>query len=122
MGVYGNRFMQDFMTGLGQMTRMTKWDFTPEKAFSQKPKEKKKKKSSVQTKKKSTSKEKKSEEPKHKELKSKERVAAAVKEPETIELQEAVLWAEILGEPVSKKRRRRRIEQIYGNQSYARRG
>lgn len=33
-------------------------------------------------------------------------------------LQEAVLWAEILGEPVSKKRRRERMEKVYGNSGY----
>lgn len=39
------------------------------------------------------------------------------------ELQKAVLWAEILGEPVSRKRRRERMERYkgkqYGNQSNA---
>lgn len=37
-------------------------------------------------------------------------------------LQQAVLWAEILGDPVSKKRRKKRIGQLYGNQSNAYRG
>ena len=35
------------------------------------------------------------------------------------ELQKAILWSEILGEPVSKKRRRRRVNQYYGNQGHA---
>jgi hypothetical protein len=34
-------------------------------------------------------------------------------------LQEAVVWAEILGDPVSIKRRKKRMGQIYGNQGYA---
>lgn len=34
-------------------------------------------------------------------------------------LREAVLWSEILGEPTAKKWQRKRMEQRYGNQSYA---
>lgn len=34
------------------------------------------------------------------------------------ELQEAVIWAEILGEPLAKRRRRERMRQYYGNQGY----
>lgn len=47
------------------------------------------------------------------------------KAPETLEqkssmnLQEAVVWAEILGDPVSRKRRKKRTGQLYGNQGYA---
>lgn len=36
--------------------------------------------------------------------------------PQSVNLQEAVIWAEILGEPVSRKRRRRRVKNQYGNQ------
>lgn len=39
--------------------------------------------------------------------------------PAPINLQEAVVWAEILGEPVSKRRRRRRVSWQDGNQSNA---
>lgn len=35
------------------------------------------------------------------------------------QLQDRVMWAEILGEPVSVKRRKKRMEQIYGNQGHA---
>lgn len=47
------------------------------------------------------------------------------KAPETLaqkpslDLQEAVVWSEILGDPVSRKRRKKRMGQLYGNQSYA---
>jgi hypothetical protein len=37
--------------------------------------------------------------------------------PDAVNLQDAMAWAEILGDPVSKKRRRRRVSQQYGNQS-----
>ena len=37
----------------------------------------------------------------------------------SMSLQEAVVWAEILGEPVSRKRRKKRMGQLYGNQGYA---
>lgn len=37
----------------------------------------------------------------------------------SINLQEAVVWAEILGDPVSRKRRKTRMRQGYGNQGYA---
>lgn len=40
-----------------------------------------------------------------------------VKEPTS--LQEAILWAEILGEPVSVRRRKKRVNQCYGNQGNA---
>jgi hypothetical protein len=36
--------------------------------------------------------------------------------PDAVNLQDAMAWAEILGDPVSKKRRRRRVSQQYGNQ------
>ena len=36
-------------------------------------------------------------------------------------LAQAMAWAEVLGEPVSRKRRRKRME-MYGNQGYAHRG
>ena len=39
-----------------------------------------------------------------------------------ISMEEAMMWSEILGEPVCKKRRRKRMEQRYGNQGYADRG
>ena len=39
--------------------------------------------------------------------------------PAPINLQEAVVWAEILGEPVSKRRRRRRVSWQDGNQGNA---
>lgn len=38
-----------------------------------------------------------------------------------VNLREAVRWSEILGEPVSKRRRKRRLDS-YGNQGYAHRG
>ena len=41
------------------------------------------------------------------------------KEDRSARLREAVLWSEILGEPTAKKRQRKRMEQRYGNQSYA---
>lgn len=41
------------------------------------------------------------------------------KEDRAVRLREAVLWSEILGEPTAKKRQRKRMEQRYGNQSYA---
>ena len=41
------------------------------------------------------------------------------KEDKAARLREAVLWSEILGEPTAKKRQRKRMEQRYGNQSYA---
>ena len=41
------------------------------------------------------------------------------KEDRATRLREAVLWSEILGEPTAKKRQRKRMEQRYGNQSYA---
>ena len=41
------------------------------------------------------------------------------KEDRAARLREAVLWSEILGEPTAKKRQRKRMEQRYGNQSYA---
>ena len=34
-------------------------------------------------------------------------------------LQNRMIWAEILGEPVSVKRRKKRVEQLYGNQGHA---
>lgn len=40
----------------------------------------------------------------------------------TVDLQQAVLWSEILGDPVSRKRRKKRVNQLYGNQSNAYRG
>lgn len=36
----------------------------------------------------------------------------------SLNLQEAVVWAEILGDPVSRKRRKKRAGQLYGNQGY----
>jgi len=44
------------------------------------------------------------------------------KHPRVISLEEAIMWSEILGEPLSKKRRRKRMEQRYGNQGYVNRG
>lgn len=41
--------------------------------------------------------------------------------PATMSLKDTIVWAEILGEPVSKKRRRKRMER-YGDQGYAHRG
>ena len=41
------------------------------------------------------------------------------KEDRAARIREAVLWSEILGEPTAKKRQRKRLEQRYGNQSYA---
>lgn len=41
------------------------------------------------------------------------------KEDRAVRLRKAVLWSEILGEPTAKKRQRKRMEQRYGNQSYA---
>lgn len=38
------------------------------------------------------------------------------------DLQQAVIWAELLGEPVSKKRRKRRVNGQYGNPSNVDRG
>lgn len=35
--------------------------------------------------------------------------------PDAAELQKAILWSEILGDPVSVKRRKKRVNQIYGN-------
>ena len=35
-----------------------------------------------------------------------------------MELRDAVVWAEILGDPVSRKRKKSRMERGYGNQSY----
>lgn len=43
-------------------------------------------------------------------------IAAA---PRGISLQEAFVWSEILGEPMAHKRRARRVNQRYGNQSNA---
>ena len=37
-------------------------------------------------------------------------------------LEEVMMWSEILGEPLSKKRRKKRMEQRYANQGYAHRG
>lgn len=37
----------------------------------------------------------------------------------SLDLQEAVAWAEILGEPAYRKHRKKRMGQLYGNQSYA---
>lgn len=34
-------------------------------------------------------------------------------------LQDRMVWAEILGEPVSVRRRKKRVEQLYGNQGHA---
>lgn len=42
------------------------------------------------------------------------------KNPEA--LRQAVFWAEVLGEPVSVKRRKKRVNQQYGNQGNAHRG
>lgn len=39
--------------------------------------------------------------------------------PRGISLQEAFVWSEILGEPMAHKRRARRVNQRYGNQSNA---
>lgn len=41
--------------------------------------------------------------------------------PVSMSMREAVVWAEILGEPVSQKRRRRRVNLHNGNQSNANR-
>lgn len=38
------------------------------------------------------------------------------------ELGQAIIWAELLGEPLAKKRRKQRMERYYGNQGNARRG
>lgn len=35
------------------------------------------------------------------------------------QMQDRMIWAEILGEPVSVKRRKKRMERLYGNQSHA---
>lgn len=40
----------------------------------------------------------------------------------TMNLDELMMWKEILGEPLSKKRRKKRMEQRYANQGYAHRG
>ena len=49
--------------------------------------------------------------------------AAAAKPEDTgMNLQEAVVWSEILGEPVCRKNRRRRRARSYGNRGYAGRG
>lgn len=37
-------------------------------------------------------------------------------------LQRAIVWAEILGDPVSVRRRKKRVNQFYGNQGNANRG
>lgn len=37
----------------------------------------------------------------------------------SMNLQKAIVWAEILGEPVSRKRRKKRMGQLYGDQGYA---
>ncbi len=36
-----------------------------------------------------------------------------------ISLAEAVIWSEILGDPISVRRRKKRMERFYGNQGYA---
>lgn len=41
-----------------------------------------------------------------------------LEKPEAKELRKAVVWAEILGEPKCKKRRKRGLERRYGNQGY----
>ena len=38
------------------------------------------------------------------------------------EMRQAIIWAELLGEPLAKKRRKQRMERYYGNQGNARRG
>lgn len=35
------------------------------------------------------------------------------------QLQDRMIWAEILGEPVSVKRRKKKVEQLYGNRGHA---
>lgn len=37
----------------------------------------------------------------------------------TEQMQDRMIWTEILGEPVSVKRRKKRMEQLYGNQGHA---
>lgn len=38
-----------------------------------------------------------------------------------LDLRQAILWSEILGDPISVKRKKRRMEHLYGNQGYDRR-
>lgn len=45
--------------------------------------------------------------------------SAKVQMANTEQLQSHIIWAEILGEPVSVKRRKKRVEQLYGNQCHA---
>lgn len=63
--------------------------------------------------------EEKAEELETKEAGKERRAPVTLERKPAIDFQEAVVWAEILGDPVSRKRRKKRMGQLYGDQGYA---